>query len=210
MNPPAQPSPTDDRIRALLEEADALGAWRFAAEHHGEQLRPTLLEPFIHHPERVAELVAEAGGTPEMVAAALLHDLLEDTPIAPADLEAEFGPEIAALVRALSDDPGIDDYETRKDALRDQVRAAGREAAVIYAADKLANAADLRVALGDVGLVAEARIKVPFPVRVRIWRDDLAMCSEVLGPHDLCDGLRDELDALERDREALGPTESII
>jgi (p)ppGpp synthase/HD superfamily hydrolase len=210
MNPPAESSPDDLRTRALLEDAGVLDVWRFAAEHHAGQLRASVQAPFIHHPEQVAELVVEAGGSNAMVAAALLHDLLEDTPMEAGEIEAEFGAEVAGLVQDLSDDPAIDDYEERKAALREQVRRAGDGAVVIYAADKLANAGDLRAALASDGRVAESRLKVSFGARVRIWREDVAMCRRVLGAHELCDRLDRELDALERERESLGPAESIL
>jgi (p)ppGpp synthase/HD superfamily hydrolase len=210
MPTPTDPAPADDGVYATLAGADALDAWRFASEHHAGQLRPVLQAPFIHHPERVAILVAEEGGTASMVKAALLHDLLEDTDVESGDIEDRFGAEVAQMVCALSDDPEITDYEERKHALCGQVREAGRDAALIYAADKLANAADLRAALAEVGIPAESRLKVPFAIRVKIWRDDLDMCRELLGPDGLTARLELELDALEREREALGPAESVV
>lgn len=203
-------APADERTRAVLEGADALDAWRFANEHHGGQLRSTVQRPFIQHPERVAVLVAEAGGSREMVVAALLHDVLENTPVEGEEIDERFGAEVGALVRALSDDEAIGDYVERKRALCRQVREAGERAATIYAVDKLANVIDLREALAGAGIPAEARLKVPFATRVTLWREDLAMCSELLDGAEVTDRLAQELDALERDREALGPTGSIL
>ena len=210
MSPPPDTAPADPSTRATLEAAGALDAWRFAAERHEGQLRPVPLAPFIQHPERVAVLVAEAGGTSAMVAAALLHDVLEETPIEAAEIDRRFGGEVGGMVRALSDDPEIADYERRKEALCAKVREAGADVALIYAADKLANASDLRDVIAEVGMAADARLKAPFDAKMRIWRNDLAMCREVLGEVEVVERLGQELNALEREHETLGPTESII
>lgn len=209
MPPSTEPAPADETTRATLEAAGALDAWRFAREQHEGQLRPVVLAPFIHHPERVAKLTAAAGGSSEMVQAALLHDVLEDTEVEADEIERRFGSDVATMVQALSDDPRIQDYEERKAALCAQVREAGPDVALIYAADKLANARDLRAALADAGIPAEARLKVPFAVRVKIWRDDLRTCRELLGSGGLVEALERELDALEHEREALGPAGSV-
>ena len=70
------------------------------------------------------------------MAAAVLHDVLEDTDAQRSQLQERFGEEVAALVAAVSDDPEITDEEERKDELRQRVRATGGDAAAIYAADR--------------------------------------------------------------------------
>jgi (p)ppGpp synthase/HD superfamily hydrolase len=60
-----------------------------AARAHDGQLRKYTGEHYILHPIAVAELVAERGGSPEMQAAALLHDVLEDTLVTHAELRAK-------------------------------------------------------------------------------------------------------------------------
>lgn len=55
-------------------------ALAFARAAHGEQKRKYTDNPYIEHPIRVAQLVKEAGGTEEMIAAAYLHDVVEDVP----------------------------------------------------------------------------------------------------------------------------------
>jgi (p)ppGpp synthase/HD superfamily hydrolase len=75
----------------------------FARVAHAEQTRKYTGEPYVVHTDEVAALVAGHGGTPEMIAAAHLHDVLEDTPTTFDTLAAEFGRDIAELVAALSD-----------------------------------------------------------------------------------------------------------
>jgi (p)ppGpp synthase/HD superfamily hydrolase len=93
---------------------------------------------------RVAELLDGAGVDDETVVAGLLHDLLEDTEVSLDDLRERFGERVAGLVRALSEDESIGDYARRKEALRRQIAEAGRDAALIAMADKLARVEALR------------------------------------------------------------------
>jgi GTP diphosphokinase / guanosine-3',5'-bis(diphosphate) 3'-diphosphatase len=64
---------------------------------HEGQYRKTG-EAYIHHPIAVAQIVADLGLDDVTIAAALLHDAVEDTTMSVADVETEFGPEVAAIV----------------------------------------------------------------------------------------------------------------
>ena len=72
-------------------------AYQVAAEAHRSQLRSSG-ESYINHPLAVARIVADIGLDEISVAAALLHDAVEDTEITLADVEAGFGDEVAAIV----------------------------------------------------------------------------------------------------------------
>ena len=74
----------------------------FAAAAHIGQLRRYTNEPYITHPLAVAELVRATGAREAVVAAAVLHDVLEDTGITVDELRAAFGDEIADLVVAVT------------------------------------------------------------------------------------------------------------
>ena len=139
-------------------------AYHFALDaHEGERSRG---ETRIDHPTAVAKLLAGQGAEDQMVAVALLHDVLEDTTITREDLEGEFGPEIAGLVADLSEDASIDAYADRKAHLREQVAAAGEEAATIFLADKLARLQTL-----------EATGQRPSPETLAHYRESLALLS---------------------------------
>jgi (p)ppGpp synthase/HD superfamily hydrolase len=92
----------------------------------------------IDHPVAVAQLLDAAGFGDEVVAAAFLHDVVEDTSEGLDQIEADFGPEVRGLVEAMTEDETIGDYEDRKAEHRQRVLAAGAGPASIYAADKLA------------------------------------------------------------------------
>jgi len=185
----------------IVREAGALEAWRFAAASHAGQLRPANQRDYIHHPEQVAVLVADNGGDDGMIAAALLHDVLEDSEATTEQLTNAFGTEVASLVVALSDDRDSGDYRARKHRLREQVRSAGGRAATIYAADKLANAGDLIGAYKEIGEAVSERLPVSLDLRIEIWREDAAMCREELGRVLLVADLEAELAWLESYRD---------
>ena len=89
-----------------MSEAELLTrAALVAAEAHKGQTRKGGSVPYVNHVIEVAHLVAEAGGTPEMVAAAFLHDTVEDSEATRETVEADFGSCIATLVAGLTDAP---------------------------------------------------------------------------------------------------------
>jgi (p)ppGpp synthase/HD superfamily hydrolase len=118
-------------------------AFGFAAARHAGQYRDIDGEPFIVHPIEVGRLLHGDGQPDHVVAAGLLHDVLEKTATSALELELEFGIRTAQLVAAVSDDPSIKDYEKRKRDLRDRVERSGSETLAIYAADKIAKVREL-------------------------------------------------------------------
>lgn len=92
----------------------------------------------IEHPESVAGLVDAAGFDDTAVAAALLHDIVEDTPTPVVEIGASFGAEIGGYVAVLTEDVSIADYAQRKSEHRRRVLGSGSVPASIYLADKLA------------------------------------------------------------------------
>ncbi|MGR4069811.1 HD domain-containing protein [Billgrantia sp. C5P2] len=100
-------------------------------------------EPYWHHPAAVAEMVsAVETATPEMIAAALLHDVLEDTGVTPMDIEECFGERVAILVQELTDqfiDPEIGNRAHRKALERNRLAQVSPEAQTIKYADLVDN-----------------------------------------------------------------------
>lgn len=92
----------------------------------------------IGHPVAVAGLVAAAGFDDDAVAAAVLHDVVEDSAATSDELASRFGPDVAEWVGILTEDISIADYHERKREHRNRVLAAGSVPASIYLADKLA------------------------------------------------------------------------
>jgi (p)ppGpp synthase/HD superfamily hydrolase len=116
-------------------------AYRFARDaHEGPRRRG---DTTIDHPEEVARMLHEAGYSEDVIAAALLHDVVEDTDTDVSELSRRFGPEVASLVAQLTEDPAIAGYDERKRDLRRRAAGDGHHAAAIFTADKLASARHL-------------------------------------------------------------------
>ena len=103
------------RTSASLEQR----AKAFAEHHHAavNQKRKYTGEPYIVHPAAVVELVRGVPHTQEQLAAAWLHDTVEDTEVTIEEIEAKFGREVAALVEMLTDisRPGDGNRAVRED-----------------------------------------------------------------------------------------------
>ena len=74
-----------------------LKAYTFAKDNHAEQKRISG-ENYIMHPLNVANILSEINLDDETICAALLHDVVEDTPVTKEELAKEFGEEIATMV----------------------------------------------------------------------------------------------------------------
>jgi (p)ppGpp synthase/HD superfamily hydrolase len=186
-----------------VRQSDLLGAAlaAAAAAHRGQTRHDG--SPYLAHPLRVCELLAHAGADEATLAAALLHDGVEDSGLSVGEVVERFGVEIGELVAALTDDEAIADWRARKDALRAQVAEAGAAAATIYAADKLANLAEMRTLYAERGERVIDLYKAPtLDLRVRAWREDLAMIERVAPGLALTEPLRAGLAAFEGERAA--------
>jgi len=85
-------------MRDVVEQA-----WYFAEGKHMGQVRKYTGEPYFNHPVAVSEIVKTVTDDEYMIAAALLHDTVEDTDATRGEILREFGPEIFKLVHFLTD-----------------------------------------------------------------------------------------------------------
>ena len=120
----------------IAESALLSAAYELArAAHHGPAREG---DTDIDHPTAVAEVLHQNGFDQDVVAAALLHDVVEDTALDVDEIERRFGADIGRLVGEMTEDERIDPYPARKAEHRDRV-GKDRRVAAIYAADKLAS-----------------------------------------------------------------------
>ena len=101
--------------------------------------------PYIAHPLRVAESLRSIGGIEDMdvILAAVMHDLIEDTDCEWANIASRFGERVANLVAILSGDMRLPKLERRQGVL-DQIRTAPDEAKAVRLADRLDNLTDMK------------------------------------------------------------------
>ncbi len=112
-------------------------AKQFALEHHKGQVHGP--RPFWHHLRDVVNVLKEFGiKDADLLAAAWLHDVVEDTSVTVAEVKAEFGDRVGALVDALTDGPGKTRIEKKAKPYRMLPTIPG--ATTVKVADRIANA----------------------------------------------------------------------
>lgn len=192
-----------DPLAAAVERSRLVrDAFSEARRAHRGQVRDTGNGeiPFIEHSAAVAARLAEHRYPDEVVAAALLHDVIEKGGAEHDQLRARFGERVAWFVGALTEDAAIESYRERKDEHRSRVAQAGAEARAIFAADKLVNVRVLREAYAVNGERSDAGLRVPLDAKLRTWELDLEMLSEAEPGLELVRQLGEELTGLRRER----------
>uniref|UniRef100_A0A0R3RXI0 Guanosine-3',5'-bis(diphosphate) 3'-pyrophosphohydrolase MESH1 n=1 Tax=Elaeophora elaphi TaxID=1147741 RepID=A0A0R3RXI0_9BILA len=160
-----------------MDVCTVVKACNFAAERHSLQRRKdAALTPYINHPIGVANILTCEGGVTDSatIAAALLHDTVEDTATTFQEISGLFGEEISQIVRECTDDKNLP-VSLRKQL---QVENAGKhshKAKLVHLADKLYNLRDLERST-PVGWSAQ-RVKEYF-----IWSK--AVVSELKGTNE--------------------------
>ena len=133
-----KPLNTDILDRAIL----------FAVHAHAGTERRGTGYPYIVHPLEAVSIVATMTADQELLAAAALHDTVEDTEVTLEQLRAEFGERIASLVADESEDrpEGLNEEESwhqRKQAAIDRLAKASHDAKMVAMGDKLSNMRDI-------------------------------------------------------------------
>ena len=128
--PPITQAEIDRRFDSLLKHVQAnrpnedvsliRKAWDFCVRHHEGQMRASG-EPYIIHPLEVAEVLAEMKLDSTAIAAALLHDAVEDTPATSEEIEAGFGDQVAHIVEGVTKIDKIQ-FANREDRQAENVR----------------------------------------------------------------------------------------
>lgn len=122
----------------------------FAIKAHKGQKRKISNMPYITHPIRVANLLESAGLSDELICAAYLHDVVEDTPYKIDDIEEKFGRRVAELVASHTEDKSKS-WEERKQHTIDLIKNTETEVKYLIIADRLDNLFDLENDLKTYG-----------------------------------------------------------
>ncbi len=122
----------------MVKEAEA-----FAIIAHDGQYRKGTDRPYIVHPKEVAEIVATLTEDEEIIAAAWLHDTVEDCPnVTPSIIEEKFGKRVAEIVVSESEDKTMS-WKERKGNTIERLKVSSLEVQYVALADKLSNMRDI-------------------------------------------------------------------
>jgi (p)ppGpp synthase/HD superfamily hydrolase len=180
-----------------------LSALAYAARCHAGQVRESDGAPIIEHLSEVARLLRDAGCADVVIAAGLLHRVVQDTDVSAEALTRRFGATVAGLVETTTVSC-VGSYPQRKHALREQIRQADHAAAMLFAANEIAEVRELseEVRRGRVRTALEAssaRAYSPLEryqnMRLQEYHASLSMLQEVAPRHRLVRQLAVELDS---------------
>lgn len=149
-------------MNPLVEEA-----LRFSSIRHGGQYRKGSTIPYLSHPFSVAMLLESDHQAPAVVAAGLLHDLVEDTKTDPQEILSKFGSDVHRLVLAVSEKNREESWEQRKRMTLQQVQLLQFDEVALLVADKLHNLRSIRYDLEMEGMKVWQRFKRP--MRDQSW-----------------------------------------
>lgn len=185
------------------QRCGTLSVLAYAARCHAGQRRESDGAPFIEHLSEVARLLRDAGCADVVIAAGLLHSVLQETDVSAAELTARFGATVTALVRA-NTDGCVGSYPRRKHALREQVRNADHDAAMLFAANEISEIRELsaqvrreRARVGTDATPDRARkcLERYRQMRLTEYEASLAMLLGVAPRHRLITQLANELNS---------------
>lgn len=165
-----------EHIRCNMNIVERAKEFAIAAHDAANQVRKYTNQPYWVHPAEVAAIVATVPHTDAMLAAAWLHDTVEDTDVTNEDIVREFGDEVAELVAWLTDVSRLNDgnraYRKRLD--RDHIADAPADAQTIKLADLISNTKSIvehdpefaKVYLEEKRLLLEVLVKGDLKLRI--------------------------------------------
>jgi guanosine-3',5'-bis(diphosphate) 3'-pyrophosphohydrolase len=187
--------PQDKLVRRLCEILngyldqtqidDCVRAYQFSAAAHSGQFRKSG-EAYICHPVAVAISLAEMRMDANCIMAAILHDVIEDTPISKAELASEFSPDVAELVDGvtkLTKIDGISRAEAQAENVRKMFMAMTRDLRIIMVklADRLHNMQTLGVMSSEKKRrIAKETLDIYAPLANRLGMNNIQQHLEVL------------------------------
>lgn len=119
-------------------------AYNYAKSKHEGQMRKYSDLPYFSHPKAVARIIEELTGDPEMIASALLHDVVEDSDSTIEEINKEFGNRVADLVNELTNKKEERGSMTKRDYMIVKLKAMSHDALLIKLADRYHNIQYLR------------------------------------------------------------------
>jgi len=185
-------------------------ALQVATLAHHPQMRKGSGLPYIVHPIHVSVILLRHGFPTEVAIAGLLHDVVEDQGYQLSKIEGQFGPRVAEMVEALTEQKRDAQGEKRPWGVRkrealEQIRDAGRETVAVKSADTLHNARSFVNDLHREGHRVWRHFNRGPQSQLDYYRRILDMTEEKFGDHPLAVELADAIDRLAQAIEETTP-----
>ena len=161
-------------------------ATRFATDkHRGQSRKDAANTPYINHPLALADLLANVGGITDtdVIAAALLHDTVEDTDATVEEIEENFGPVIRDIVMEVTDDKSLPSSE-RKRLQIESAAGLSHAAKLVKLADKISNLQDM---------IARPPVKWSLERKREYFEWAKAVIDQLRGTNEKLEALFDEI-----------------
>lgn len=159
----------------ILEKAIA----KAVNSHAGQTRKVDTRTPYVTHPLETAIIVAKYVNFESVIAAAVLHDVVECKKCEMNEIEEEFGAEIASYVALLTEDKSIADWRVRKKTNLAAL-SENRLAYFIRAADSIANMRSLVAELKEAGASAWTKFSVPKEMKLNYYRTILQETRDIM------------------------------
>lgn len=135
-------------------------AAQFAIQAHCGTERRDKGFPYIIHPMEAAAIVSTVTNDPEILAAAILHDTVEDTDATIEQIEEQFGPRVAHLVHIETTQRGAT-WRSRREVQVERLRQADRDCKIVAIGDKLSNLRAIATDYRELGDALWSRFHAP-------------------------------------------------
>ena len=140
--------------------------------------------PYAVHPIGVALVLARYTNDKDILAAAILHDVLEDTDYSPRKIEKIFGRRVLKLVQDVSDKRPKDPWSKRKDAYLKHLKKASKDACLIACADKINNLESIAECYKKFGDSIWTRFSAPKEKKIEFY-ENICNLAKKKFPHPL-------------------------
>lgn len=169
-------------------------AYGFARAAHAGQHQEADGSPYVNHVIVVARLLDGADYDEEVLAAGLLHDVVERTTATLENVRERFGERVAELVAAMTEPTDVEPFGVRKSVHREAIARSDSDAQAIFAADKLANTRALREGIEISGRPAvQGRLSKPLDHKLDHYEATCELLARDRDPVPFTDALRAEL-----------------
>ena len=170
-----------------------------ALAHRGHVRKGTDI-PYVSHVFAVMHLVSQVTDDEDVLIAALFHDILEDVPEAYSaeQMATDFGDHVVDLVRGVTKDDTLTDWQERSEAYLAHLRSADEGSVLVSVADKLHNLLSIHADLDVIGDELWGRFNSPMERQVWWYRSVYEVAREKLPNNALLDELGRQVERLEQ------------